>query len=319
MRYHGSSQLVLHPLRITSTRLASHHHHLHPQRPRARRSDPSYSVSEPIPAAARPPRISTHSAPALRPIVPSPRTNYAIDRSCPSSHIARESDHGDATYEHDDTAVPRVPVTPCLTAHAAVYAIPVCRERSPDVVFEPRTSLAAVRSVSEEIRGVLGELSAVGEHSATCNYPDFVPSLPARPSSPVRREHTSKIASSSPTPSYSARINPIEDHGDIGVGLTPSTQPVDRASYEHGPLFPAVSATSAPRECPSSIASVSLTSPEPALVVSCRNDDEDSHPIASPVATNTPRPEPSPPLTARIPVPLRAPPSSPAIGARRHS
>jgi len=154
-----------------------HHHCYRSSRP-AHDTDRRNHDSKSITSVAHPTQIMARSASALCPIVTPRCTNYAVDRSCPSSHSARKSDHEGATYEHDDAAVPRVPVAPSPTIRAAVYAIPAHHGHSPDVVTESRGPLATAQGVSEEIRGNFGRLSAVGEPSALRNPFHVVSSTP---------------------------------------------------------------------------------------------------------------------------------------------
>jgi len=133
-----------------------------------------------------PPGITTRSVPASSPIVMPLGTDYAVEQRYPSSYSARESDHGNAIYAHGDAAAPGVPTV--LTPAAAIYAIPACRVHMPDIADESRTPLGTARGVSEEIRGDLGEFSAIGEPSAMPDHHDLVaPPPPAtRPPATLR-------------------------------------------------------------------------------------------------------------------------------------
>jgi len=156
----------------------------------ARDSDHRRRDSDPISSVAPPPGFTTCSASASRPIVNPPRTDHVVDQSYHTSPGACELDHGDETYEHDNAAVPRVLVASSPPAPAAVYAIPAHCEHAPNVGTESPALLAAARSVSEEVRGDLGELPAVGEYPVPRDHRDLVPSPPSRPASSARREHT---------------------------------------------------------------------------------------------------------------------------------
>ena len=106
-------------------------------------------------------------------------------------------------------------------------------------------------------------LLAVAESPSMHDHCDLVPSSPARPVSLARHDYTSRTASTSPTASYPPRVDPIENDGDIGICLTPCTQPTEHNPYDLGSSSKAVCVTSAPCDCMTSITGASLTFPEP--------------------------------------------------------
>jgi len=82
------------------------HHRIYRSSHPMRSADCRHRGNDPISFVTPLPGITTRDAPTSRPIVILPRANCAIDRSYPLRHIVRKSDHGVATYEHDNATVP---------------------------------------------------------------------------------------------------------------------------------------------------------------------------------------------------------------------
>jgi len=149
----------------------------------------------------------------------------------------------------------------------ATFATPAHSDNVKEHTTESPASTYRDQGVLCDSDEVFDKYSATHASYADCDTPRFVPSSPARFSSPARRDNTSRTTSPSPTSSYSTRIDPIETNEDIGISSMPSTQATSYDPHCRVLLFPADSVTPVPRNCTASVTVVSSTLSEPAPAV----------------------------------------------------
>src|SRR5882762_3024636 len=144
-----------------------------------------------------------------------------------------------------------------------MFATPVRSDSANERVLASSASTYRDPGVLHDSAKVFDRFSATSASYANCDTPQPVPSPPAHPASPDRRDNTSRITSSSPTSSYSPRADLIESDKDISICSTPHTQPADHDPHHPSPSFPAHPASSVPHDCTASLTEALSTFSEP--------------------------------------------------------